>query len=244
MPGHGDHEVIIESPRHGVEMEDLRPAHLDLVLSVWRDRFAHHARNPKLKYALIFKNHGASAGASIIHSHAQLIALPFIPGRAQEEYEGSRHYYEQRGRCYYCDEASRSGAEDRIMHRNGGFLAMSPAVPGHPFEILIFPKEHEPDFVSLTDRGIRHLSEILRVLLVRMKKRLKSPSYNLLLHSAPLGRGDECRGFHWHIEILPRLIRSGGFEWATHVHLNPISSAEALRVMGTRSRAFDLTWGR
>ena len=42
----------------------------------------------RFKFIMIFKNHGAVAGASLDHAHSQLIALPIVPRRVFEEING------------------------------------------------------------------------------------------------------------------------------------------------------------
>ena len=51
----------------------------------------------RFRYILIFKNHGAPAGATLEHSHSQLIALPIVPDFVREEIEGARRHYRGEG---------------------------------------------------------------------------------------------------------------------------------------------------
>ena len=37
--------------------------------------------------------------------------------------------------------------------------------------------------------------------------------------------------YHWHLEILPKLARTAGFEWGTGFYINPTSPEEATRVL-------------
>jgi len=71
------------------------------------------------------------------------------------------------------------------------------------------------------------LGDILR----RMNTTLGLPPYNLLIHTAPLA---EAAGeyYHWHVEIIPKLTKVAGFEWATGFYLNPTSPEEAAQGPG------------
>ena len=37
--------------------------------------------------------------------------------------------------------------------------------------------------------------------------------------------------YHWHVEIIPKLTKVAGFEWATGFYVNPTSPEEAARVL-------------
>ena len=49
--------------------------------------------------------------------------------------------------------------------------------------------------------------------------------------------------YHWHVEIIPKLTKVAGFEWATGFYLNPTAPEEAAQVLrdarrdGLRCRA-------
>ena len=79
MNGIGAHEVIIETPTHKENLADLPTKRVEDVLWAYRDRILDLKKDVRLRYILIFKNHGAAAGATLEHSHSQLIALPVVP---------------------------------------------------------------------------------------------------------------------------------------------------------------------
>ena len=45
----------------------------------------------------------AAAGASLAHAHSQLIATPMVPIRVKQELRGAEDYFEQKGRCIFCE---------------------------------------------------------------------------------------------------------------------------------------------
>src|SRR5207302_7364463 len=103
MNGVGAHEVVIECPDHRQDLADLPVDHLQQVLAAYRERMMDLHRDRRFRYVLIFKNHGLGAGATLEHTHTQLIATPIIPKILQEELEGARRYYELKERCVFCD---------------------------------------------------------------------------------------------------------------------------------------------
>ena len=97
MSGIGAHEVIIETPNHEESLSTLTPKQFEEVLWAYRDRMLDLRRDIRLRYAMIFKNHGEAAGATLEHSHSQLIALPIVPHLVMEEMAGARDYYQLQG---------------------------------------------------------------------------------------------------------------------------------------------------
>jgi Galactose-1-phosphate uridylyltransferase len=88
MNGVGAHEVIIETPNHGETLSSMNIEGIQRVFNAYRARILDLIRDQRLKYIMVFKNHGSVAGASLDHSHSQLIALPIVPRRVVEEIGG------------------------------------------------------------------------------------------------------------------------------------------------------------
>ena len=230
--GFGAHEVIIENPDHNKEIADLPDEQVELVIRAYRDRCLDLRKDKRFKYILIFKNYGQAAGASLEHPHSQLIALPIVPSRVLGEQKGSSEHYKYTDRCIFCDMINQERAEKKLsVFDHGSFLAFEPFSSRFPFETWIMPKSHEANFDSISDEGVRALSVVMKNTLARLKKVLKDPSYNFMIHSAPL-QSEDRESFHWHIEIIPHLTQVAGFEWGTGFYVNPTPpelAAELLR---------------
>ncbi|MDO8580433.1 MAG: galactose-1-phosphate uridylyltransferase [Candidatus Omnitrophota bacterium] len=230
--GVGAHEVVIETPDHNKQLADLSLDEIKWVIDKYQSRLVDLTGDKRFKYIIIFKNYGDSAGATIEHSHTQIIALPMIPKYVVEELEGTRRYFEQNQRCVFCDMlAQESKDEDRIVIQNDEFVAFCPFVPRYPFETWILPKNHSSEFASLSDSGKINLAAILKNLLLKMRKCLHDPAYNFYLHVAPINYEGQ-QSFHWHIEFVPKLTNPSGFEWGTGfytVRTAPHAAARFLR---------------
>lgn len=230
--GIGAHEVIIENPDHNKELCDISDYDVEKVIWAYRNRSLDLRGDKRIKYILIFKNYGSTAGATLEHPHSQLIALPIIPKRVNEELHWSGRYYEYRERCIFCDILHQEIDERaRIVVENKSFVAFAPFVSRFPFEISIFPKIHCADFGHIQKEEISDLARILRETLLRIKFALKDPAYNYIIHTSPI-ETRERDDYHWHIEIMPRLGRTAGFEWGTGFYLNqtpPEVAAESLK---------------
>ncbi|MBI1992643.1 MAG: galactose-1-phosphate uridylyltransferase [Candidatus Omnitrophica bacterium] len=229
--GVGAHEVIIETPDHQRQMADLSIEELAGVIKAFQVRSLDLRGDRRLKYTLIFKNFGLTAGASLEHSHSQLIALPIVPKRVQEELRGSQRYFEFKDRCPYCDLVSQEVQEDeRLLAENRSFLACCPFMSNFPFEIWILPKEHRADFAQIGPDAVTDFARILKETLLRMRVSLSDPSYNFIIHTAPI-EPREREEYHWHLELIPKLTKIAGFEWGTGFYINPTPPELAARLL-------------
>jgi UDPglucose--hexose-1-phosphate uridylyltransferase len=227
MNGVGAHEVIIESPEHKLSLADLPPKRIEDVLWAFHDRIVDLKRDLRLRYILIFKNHGAAAGATLEHPHSQLIALPIVPTSVSDEIEGCRAHFQQKERCIYCDIVRQELADGaRVVAENPEFLCVTPFAPRFAFETWILPKRHAAYFEESQKNQIELLARILSETLRRQGRVLADPAYNFILHSSPLHEktGDF---YHWHVEIMPKLTEVAGFEWGTGFYINPVAPEEA-----------------
>ncbi len=238
MRGVGAHEVIIESPQHVVSTSELSEKQLREVYWIYRDRLLDLKRDPRLVYGMIFKNVGAAAGASLEHSHSQLIVTPIVPISVSEEMSGSREFFDYRGRCVYCDMIQQElASESRVVMDTPSFIAICPYASRCPFETWILPKRHTSHYENIQEYEIEQLARMMKQVVGRIEMALDRPSYNYILHTAPFSTG-ELEHYHWHIEIMPRLTNVAGFEWGTGFYINPVPPEEAadfLRKIGLES---------
>lgn len=228
MNGIGAHEVIVETPVHGQTLSNMDVHGIQNVLIAYRERVLDLTKDRRFKYIMIFKNHGSVAGASLDHSHSQLIALPIVPRRVLEEINGGLAYYKYKDRCIFCDIITQEKEDNvRIVFENARFIALSPYASRFPFEVWILPKEHEPYFISSNrDDNYFSAAEVLSAVLKRYDKVLNSPPYNYMIHTTPFGDGATPH-YHWHMEVIPRLTKMAGFEWGTGFYINPTPPEEA-----------------
>lgn len=231
MNGIGAHEVIIETPDHDKTLASMSEGEIERVLSAFRSRVLDLKQDRRFRYILLFKNHGAPAGATLEHSHSQLIALPIVPDFVRKEIEGARRHYAEKERCVFCDILRQELVADRrIILENADVVALAPYAPRFPFETWIVPRRHGARYEEAAQHELESLARLLKGVLLRVNRALESPSYNLIVHSAPFSE-DASESYHWHVELMPKLTRVAGFEWGTGFYINPTSPEEAARVL-------------
>ncbi len=227
MNGLGAHEVIVETPDHTATLATMPELQVERVLWAFRSRVQDLKNDRRLRYILLFKNHGEAAGATLEHPHCQLIALPVVPKRALEEMDGARRYFDFKERCVFCDivrQESKSGV--RIVSETDRFLVLEPYASRFPFETWIVPRTHQSHFEDIDGADLHNLAWALRSTLRKMDKVLENPAYNFVIQTAPVQDAPVAH-YHWRIEIIPKLTKVAGFELATGFYINPTPPEEA-----------------
>lgn len=227
MQGIGAHEVIIDTPKCVRSISELPDTEVEEIIWMYRDRLVDLRRDTRLKHGMVFKNAGLAAGATLYHSHSQLIVTPIVPQTIQQKMESCLLFHEYRGRCLLCDMAAQEAeVKARVVMDSGLFLSFEPYAPRTPFETWVLPKNHESHFENIQQQSCEELAFILRRTLLRLEKGLGPVAYNYMLYSSPFDSGP-LPHFHWHIEIVPRLTKLAGFEWGTGFYVNPVPPEEA-----------------
>ena len=231
MNGIGAHEVVIEHPDHGKTLALMTEGEVERTLWACRERIIDLKRDRRFRYIIVFKNHGPAAGASLEHSHSQLIALPIVPDFVREELDGARRHYQAKERCVFCDIIRQEiPAERRVIQEDPDIVAISPYAPRFAFETWILPRRHGARFEDAPRHEYAALARMLKSVLARINRALEEPSYNLIIHSLPLLE-ESTDFYHWHVELMPKLTRTAGFEWGTGFYINPTSPEEATQVL-------------
>jgi len=227
MAGVGAHEVVIETSDHRATLADLPAEQIQSVFRAWQERMLDLARDIRLKSLIAFKNHGGPAGATLLHAHSQLIALPFVPDVLQAEVAASQAHFAAKERCVFCDVVAQELRDhDRVVLELPEAVVLSPWAARSPFELWILPRAHRSSFESAGAEELRAVADVLRTALRKMDVALEKPAYNLFLHTMPL-REPQNDFYHWHLELKPVLTQQAGFEWASGCYINPTPPEEA-----------------
>jgi len=232
IDGVGSHEVIIESPKHNEDLYSMKLSQIENVIKAYRKRFITLSCKGNCQLIVIFKNHGGRAGTSLNHPHSQLAAIPFVPGFVRNKLYESERYFNNSGRCVYCDIMEYEiKAGERIICDNKDFIAFAPYASLSPYSVQIFPKEHQACFSEISEGNTKYLASILGTILKKLYYVLDDPDYNYVIDSAPVGQKGN-RHYHWHLEIFPRLSTRAGFEIGSGININtvlPEKCAKSLR---------------
>jgi UDPglucose--hexose-1-phosphate uridylyltransferase len=233
LPGLGRHEVIVETPRHDLDLPDLTPDAFRAVVEITLARMRQLTREPETAALFVFRNHGAVAGSSLVHGHGQILALPFVPTELARREAHLAAAHERIGRNPFAAalEAERADGR-RIVAERPGFCAYVPFAAEAPFELRIQPERDSADPFDLDPAEIGPLSDLLRDCLMRLRLKAGDPAYNLIWST--MSRARRRAPFAgWCLRILPRRVPGGGFERASGVSiLSSTPEADAVRLRG------------
>lgn len=207
------HEVIVHSPNHDLELDQMPLLDVEAVIRAYRQRFL---ANSEHGHVIIFNNVGEAAGASITHPHSQLVV---VPKQINIDTLGLEPVV-------------------NVVADNKFFTVFCPDFSQWPFEVWIAPKITGKFFGDIGDLEIKDLAVVLQDTIRRMLKHLSGsshehpgvpmvqfkhePAYNFYIH----------HGNNWYIRIVPRLVHRAGFELGTGIQVNiidPADAAESLR---------------
>lgn len=251
VEGYGRHEVIIDHSNHGICIHEMSEEHLVTLFTVYRERMRKlYEADSRIRYVLVFKNFGPAAGASIPHTHSQIIAMPVVPENVINEVQYAALHHEKHHQCIYCSLINEALTfEATIYDRNSGeikrkidvgqyvvergekFIAIKPFASRYEWEIHVLPLNHAADYTTVRDEDLDDLARVMRRAMARLDAVIGGAQYNFFLHSLP--RGDKyannTASYHWHIEICPRTSIPTGFELGSGLFVSTISPEDAAR---------------
>jgi len=216
--GYGFHEVIIETPHHNKKLTDFTTEEMDLLMEAYRDRVMHYWAEPKIKFVSLFKNWGKQAGASLEHTHSQLIALPLTPPSLKRELDVIHTQH----KCPYCSIVQSESQNERSVYEDAHFIAFAPYFSKVPFEIWFLPKAHIGHLGAMSDEVLHSMGAAIRHVLSRLEKVLVSPAYNYMFFQ--LLQDD---AYHLNIRLQPVTSKMAGFEKNTDIFINTMPPEKA-----------------
>jgi UDPglucose--hexose-1-phosphate uridylyltransferase len=218
----GAHEVIIESPQHVPSLTSLSTEHARWVFEAYRQRLAYWSARPEMKYAVLFKNYGADAGATLVHSHSQLIATSFVPSEVLRIQKRLLQYQESHHQCYICSVLERELASgDRVVTESDHFVAICPFASRFPYSVSIVPKKHQSRFEDCHQEELADLARVAQTMLKAIETEHPRCAYNFVLQTSHFDQ-QAPDSFHWRLKIIPRLSKVAGFEWSSDCYINTV----------------------
>lgn len=235
--GIGAHEVVIETPDAHLQLAHLPLERIVDLLRTFQLRMQDLYRDQRIVQVLPFKNHGREAGATLPHSHSQIVGLPFVSPTLRTQLQSLQSHWVQHKLSMFTDIIGgelKTGA--RVVIHDDHIVGFCPYASGFPFEVMLLPKERTPSFVDAADAGVQALALGLKTVLLKWERVLGKVPYNFVLHSAPSSTSfirvrDEFPEldsyYSWHMQLFPRITRQAGFEWGSGTHINIVQPEEA-----------------
>ena len=231
LSGVGYHEVVVESRQHNTcpALESVKEVELTLRANQMRGEAI--MQDTRIVQLVYFKNHGLSAGASLLHPHTQILALPIVPHSIEDRLATARRYYEANHECVFCRilaEEEQSGR--RIIVQNEHFISFIPYAAASPFHCWIVPRHYRPCFMTASLIEVQVPAQVPHDILRRLFFGLGDPDYNYVIRTAPRFE-QEANHLHWYLSIVPRVVRQAGFEIGSGMYINTALPEESARFL-------------
>jgi len=220
---YGQTEVIIETRKHGLDINDFSVNHIVRIFNAYIDRFTSLVYMDGIKHVIVFKNEGGKAGASISHTHSQVIALPILPPKVENEAKAFNKYYQDHDTCPYCDIIQKETDKPRVIWEDENLFVLSPYASESPYGVWLLPKRHIRLISDLTRSEKESIAIALKMVLGKLDE--FGISYNYFIENAV-----NSEDYHMHIKIAPRPNIWAGLELGTGIVINPISPEYATKI--------------
>ena len=237
----GAHEIVVETPKHGVTLAELPVAQVANCVGLYRDRILDLKRDIRLRYVSVYKDQALGGVNEHGHSHSQVLASPVLPQFLELEFRWSKMHFERRERCLFCDCVQQEMQEEkRVVDQNGEFIAFCPFASRSPYELWALPITHSSSFEKdLTDPlRVKSLASFLKPCLQRIEK--ISSILHFVIHTEPnLAAHRPTKDwwktvpddYHWHMELHPDVEGERRYLGSEGFYFNPIPAEEAALVL-------------
>ena len=218
----GKHEIMVETRNHGKEYETMDAGNIELVLVALKMRYEELIRIKGVNYVTIFKNKGKEAGASLEHTHTQIIASPLFPEQISREMDESEAFFKVGKTCGFCTVLREELRErKRIVFQNRHWLCVTPYSSIWPYTVSLIPKRHFSELPEMKHEELKSLAQMYRKIFGAYSKLFSHLPYNMMYHNFP-----RSELWHFHLDIYPRLVTHAGFEFfGLNVNISPPEQA-------------------
>ncbi|MBQ2756696.1 MAG: galactose-1-phosphate uridylyltransferase, partial [Oscillospiraceae bacterium] len=239
-PAYGKCEVVLYSPEHNGKLTDLSGEHLKKLAELWTERFNALSADENIKYVFIFENRGEVVGVTMPHPHGQIYGYSFIPKKIALEIDSAAEYYDENGRCLFCDMLDNEREfGKRIIFENEHFTVFLPFFTEYPYGVYIMPRRHVPTIAALNDDERAAFAVTVKDVVGMLDSLFDySFPYMMCMHNAPVNSGNFDENYHFHIEFFPPMRSAdkqkfnASSETGVWAHCNPTcpeATSEELR---------------
>jgi UDPglucose--hexose-1-phosphate uridylyltransferase len=202
--------VVCFSPRHDLDVAQMSPAQIRLVIDAWAAQYEELGALDYVNAVTIFENRGALMGASNPHPHCQIWAQSTVPNELRKETQMQAAYLQEHGRCLLCEYvAYEEGAKERVVYTNDGAIVLVPFWAVWPFEALVLPKRHAGSLQPLSGEERDAIAGALHELTSRYDRVFSTPfPYSMGFHQMPADGAQPYEQWHVHAHYYPPLLRS------------------------------------
>jgi UDPglucose--hexose-1-phosphate uridylyltransferase len=225
MSGYGFHEVLVETPYHNEQWQHFKKKKFVEIFDMYKARYNNLINKPNIQHVMLFKNYGRAGGASLVHSHSQILATPFLPTKIMKDISKIADYTKTYFSCPFCDIVKKEIDGDRMVFENSKFITLSPFCARYPFELWILSKDHISD---INDMDMVKFGDIVHKTIKAMFRSIGNFPFNMFVHHLPNRLEAE---FHLHVGIQPRLKTEASVELGFGTKVNTIKPEKVAKIL-------------
>lgn len=196
------HEIVIHSPDHHKNFDELPDDAVVRIVEAYRQRFMTHKDKGQV---VIFNNHGEVGGESLPHPHTQIAVVPKevrLDTPRLEEVD----IPESQGKAF----------------ATGHFSLSAPKTSQWPDEVWVMPQRRGRVFFEVTAEEIIDLASIIQILTKSFTQIYGHEfPYNFYIYP----------GGDWYLRFIPRSKSIGGFELSTGIMINTKDPRETIEFL-------------
>jgi len=212
------HEVIIHSPDHDKNIDELPLSQVILLLKTYKQRFQAHVNDG---FVYIFHNRGLKAGESLSHPHSQLTVISKEMMQEIPTFASGIAFLQTLSRM----------EQETYLHETAQFRLFSPLTAQWPDELWLAPKRQGTKFDAISDTELEDLAVTLQTL-VQIYNVRHGQEFPVNLYIYP--------GVEWYLRLIPRDKTIGGFEVGTGIFVNTQDPKETMAFIKTHLSHPDL----
>ncbi len=216
---YGKHEVLIESTNHSLKFYDDDNTNCIEVFKMIQDRYKDLIKS--FKHVSIFKNEGHLSGASLYHSHWQILAHNNATPRNKKIHTSFCEYLKNHNKNYFY----KNNKDLLVFKETDYIIAFVPEVTRTSLQTRIFTKRKVSSFEEINEKELKDLALTVKDVLQVYKKEYEDFSYNILFHDF-----DTREEGHFYIEIMPRLGKFGGYELSSESYITSSTGIDSLNI--------------
>jgi UDPglucose--hexose-1-phosphate uridylyltransferase len=212
---YGKEEVVIETPNHIDEFDQLSEEQIAKVFEAYSHRVRELAKEKDLESILVIKNSGGRAGTSLQHSHSHIIATGLLPPELLDKSQKALAYKLEHKESVWAHILAEEKKSKRLIYKDEHLLAFAPYASLHNYEVWIMPFQQRDSVTDLLPEERMSMAKTLKHILKKISE-LHLPysfSFDQILHDT-----DQ----HFCLKIIPRGNVWSGLKQASGLYVNPI----------------------
>lgn len=212
------HEIVVHSPEHDKDISDLPHEQNVRIIRAFLNRANYYTSQGK--EVLVFNNRGGKAGASILHPHSQVVALPGFPGIIEMEKNKALRYLNEKNSCYWCDMLNDGVKQSNLVYESKHFILLVPEASRWSYEMILIPKNHRPNFEYMNEVEINDFARIMKAALYAYDALFDKPDRNFWIHN------QRYEPYHWHVGFIAHIKVLGGLELGAGIWVSDRATPE------------------